>query len=162
MTDKKKIKELVRELLKEDMFLVEIDVSASNVIRVYIDSFKGLTIEDCALFHNQLEQKLDRSNEDFELQVSSPGLSESFRVREQFLKNRGRCVEVLTNEGEKVTGVLKSAGDDNFIIVYSGKEKVEGQKKKQPVVKEFAFDYNKIKSVKVVVTFKKPTRDGKY
>jgi ribosome maturation factor RimP len=129
---------------------------------VFIDSFSGLTIEDCALFHRELEQKLDRDSEDFELQVSSPGLSESFRVREQFLKNRGRRVEVLTKDGEEVTGVLKNAGNDEFVIEYSAKEKVEGHKKKQLVVKEFKFDYNKIKSAKVMVTFNKLKRDGKY
>jgi ribosome maturation factor RimP len=155
MADKGKITELVRELLKEDMFLTGIDVNSSNVIRVFIDSFSGLTIEDCALFHRKLEEKLDRDSEDFELQVSSPGLSESFRVREQYLKNIGRSLEVVTDDGTKVTGVLKSACDDNFIIESSVKERVEGHKKKQTVVKEYKFEYNKIKSAKVIVTFNK-------
>jgi ribosome maturation factor RimP len=155
MADKGKITELVRGLLNEGMFLVGIDVSSSNVIKVFIDSFGGLTIEDCALFHRKMEEKLDRDSEDFELQVSSPGLSESFRVREQYLKNTGRSLEVMTNDGTKVTGVLKSACDDNFIIESSAKERVEGHKKKQLVVKEYKFEYNEIKSTKVIVTFNK-------
>jgi ribosome maturation factor RimP len=155
MADKGKITELVKGLLNEGMFLVGIDVSSSNVIKVFIDSFGGLTIEDCALFHRKMEEKLDRDSEDFELQVSSPGLSESFRVREQYLKNTGRSLEVMTNDGTKVTGVLKSACDDNFIIESSAKERVEGHKKKQLVVKEYKFEYNEIKSTKVIVTFNK-------
>ena len=155
MADKGKITELVKGLLEEDMFLVGIDVNSSNVIRVFIDSFSGLTIEDCALFHRKLEEKLDRDIEDFELQVSSPGLSESFSVREQYLKNIGRSLEMITNDGTKVTGVLKSVGDNNFFIEYSAKERVEGHKKKQLVIKEYKFEYNEIKSAKVIVTFNK-------
>lgn len=162
MADKEKITELVKGLLEGDMFLAGIEVSASNVIKVFIDSFNGLTIEDCALFHLKLEAKLDRESEDFELQVSSPGLSESFRVREQYFKNIGRPLEILTFEGERITGILKSGGDDDFVIEYTEKEKVEGKKKKQSVVKEIKLDYKEIKSAKVIVTFNKLKRDGKY
>jgi ribosome maturation factor RimP len=162
MADKGKITELVKKLLEEDMFLAGVEVKASNVIRVYVDSFKGLTIEECVLFHRKLEEELDRDNEDFELQVSSPGLSESFRVREQYLKNIGRPVEILTNGGARIKGTLKNAGNDDFIIEYSAREKVEGKKKKQTVIKEIRFDYNDIKSAKVIITFNKLKRDGKY
>ena len=162
MADKEKITELVKGLLEGDMFPAGIEVSASNVIRVFIDSFSGLTIEDCALFHRKLEEKLDRESEDFELQVSFPGLSEGYRVREQYFKNIGRPLEILTIGGEKITGLLKSAGDDGFVIDYTEKVKVEGKKKKQTVVKEIKLDYQEIKSAKVIVTFNKLKRDGKY
>ena len=162
MIVKAKIEELVKELLSEDMFLVEADVSTSNVIKVFIDSYEGLTIEDCVALHRELEQKLDREEEDFELEVSSPGLLEGFKVKDQYLKNTGRQLEVVTNDGTNVIGILKEAGDDYFTIESSVKQKVEGHKKKQVVVNMNRFYYHEIKSAKVIVTLNKLKRDGKY
>jgi ribosome maturation factor RimP len=101
-----------------------------------------------------LENSLDREEEDFELQVSSPGLTESFRVKEQYLKNAGREVEIVTADGTKRTGILKEVKPEFVLLETSAREKVEGHKKKQLVVKKHQIDYCDIKSVKVVVSFK--------
>ena len=72
MTDKNSIIGLVNEMLDEGMFLVDVQVNASNVIRVFIDSINGITIDQCVAVSRHIEQILDRQNQDFELQVSSP------------------------------------------------------------------------------------------
>ena len=46
-----------------------------------------------------LKRDLDRDKEDFELQVSSPGLDMPFVVIEQYFKNEGKKVEVTDNDG---------------------------------------------------------------
>jgi len=155
MVDKKKITAFVKEQLDENMFLVEVTVNASNVIKVFIDSFEGVTIDQCVKISRGLEQKLDRDKEDFELQVSSPGLSEPFRVKEQYLKNVGQNVEIVTAEGVKLEGELLDAGDDEIVLKTAKRERVEGHKKKQLIVKEHQLKYGEIKSAKVVVSFKK-------
>jgi ribosome maturation factor RimP len=99
-------------------------------------------------------KNLDREKEDFELQVSSPGLTESFRVKEQYLKNAGREVEIVTTDGTKRTGLLKEVKPEFVLLETSTREKVEGHKKKQLVVREHQIDYSDIKSAKVVVSFK--------
>ncbi len=63
---------------------------------------KGITIDECAAIHRHIEKSLDRDKEDFELQVSSPGLDMPFGVIEQYYKNEGKKVEVVDNEGSKV------------------------------------------------------------
>jgi ribosome maturation factor RimP len=155
MIDKAKITAFLNTELEENMFLVEVNVSPSNVIRVFVDSFDGLTIDQCISISRSLEQKLDRDKEDFELQVSSPGLSESFKVKEQYLKNKGREVEVQTLDGTQLTGILEEAGEEGITLKTSTRQKMEGHKKKQAVVKEHLLTYNEIKSAKVVVSFKK-------
>jgi len=155
MVDKKKITAFVKEQLDESMFLVEVTVNASNVIKVFIDSFDGLTIDQCVQISRELEQNLDRDKEDFELQVSSPGLSEPFRVKEQYLKNVGHDVEIVTTEGVKLEGELLDAGDERILLKTAKRERVEGHKKKQLIVKEHQLKYGEIKSAKVVVSFKK-------
>ncbi|HZH72344.1 MAG TPA: ribosome assembly cofactor RimP, partial [Mariniphaga sp.] len=60
MTDKNSIIGLVNEMLDEGMFLVDVQVNASNVIRVFIDSVKGITIDQCVAVSRHIEQNLDR------------------------------------------------------------------------------------------------------
>ncbi len=154
MIDKAKIEQLVDEKLEEGMFLVEVQVNAANLVRVYIDSFDGITIDHCVALSRHIESSLDREKEDFDLQVSSPGLSETFKVKEQYLKNVGRHLEVETQDGRKLVGVLKVASPDDILLESSNREKVEGHKKKQLVVKEHNIEYSDIKSAKVIVLFK--------
>lgn len=155
MADKAKIEALVLQEMDEDMFLVDVSVSTANVIQVYIDSFEGVTIEKCVKISRSIEQQLDRDEEDFELQVSSPGLSEPLRVTKQYLKNVGRELEVVTNEGQKLEGELLDADEEGILLKTAKRERVEGHKKKQMIVKEHQLKYGEIKSAKVVVSFKK-------
>lgn len=154
MIDKLKVRNLVEEKLEENMFLVDITVSSANVINVYIDSFNGLTIEQCINISRHLEHSFDREDEDFELQVSSPGLTESFKVIEQYRKYMGREIVVLTETGIKLEGKLVEATNDDILIEISKREKVEGQKKKQLIVKEHKLIYEEISSAKAVISFK--------
>jgi len=145
---------MVKEQLKEKMFLVDLRVSPANGIKVIIDSYEGVTIDQCVEISRHIEQGLDREKEDFELQVSSPGLTEPFAVQEQYLKNAGRPVEVLTIEGKKLNGTLKKADSEGITLETSTREKVEGHKKKQLIVREHQLNYGDVKSAKVVITFK--------
>lgn len=154
MLDKIKIEEIVKEKLDNQTFLVDIRINKSNVIQVYVDSYEGLSINQCAEISRHLESRLDRDKEDFELQVSSPGLTESFKVREQFLKNIGREVEIITTNAVKLTGTLKKIETDFILLEVSTKEKVEGEKKKKLVTREHQIDFKDIKSAKVVISFK--------
>jgi ribosome maturation factor RimP len=154
MVNRAKIEEMVLEQLDESMFLVDVHIKPSRVIQVFIDSFEGLTIDQCATISRHLEQGLDEAREDYELQVSSPGLTEPFKVKEQYLKNVGRQVEVITVEGETFTGTLKEADSGRIILETSTREKVEGHKKKQLIVREHQLSYGDVKSAKVIITFK--------
>src|SRR5690606_20864628 len=149
MTDKNRIIQLVNEKLDEGMFLVDVQVNASNIIRVFIDSFEGITIDQCVTVSRHIEQDLDRDNDDFELQVSSPGLTEPLKVKEQYLKNIGRKIEVELVEGKGITGELKEITSDFIVVETSAREKVEGHKKKQMIIKEHQIEYSDIKSAKV-------------
>ena len=154
MIAKATIEKLVKEKLDDEMFIVDISVSTNNSIHVFVDGFNGITIEKCIEISRHVEHSLDRDAEDFSLEVSSPGLTEGFKVREQFIKYTGRQVEVLGEDGDKLEGTLKVADDEGIVLETSGREKVEGHKKKQLVVREHKFKYNEIKSAKAVISFK--------
>ncbi len=152
MIDKEKIQNLVEEVLSEDQFIVEITVGAANQISVSVDSDAGITIGECVQISRHIEGSLDRESEDFSLEVSSPGLSSPFKVLRQYLKNIGREVEVVTITGEKQKGILKSAEVAGFELEIVAKEKVDGTKVE--VTKSLTFDFDKIKTVKIVISFK--------
>lgn len=158
MIDKKTIKRLVEERLSElgeGLFVVEISINERNVINIFIDGFDGVTIEQCVSVSRNVEHNLDREEEDFELHVSSPGLNQGFVVKEQYVKYTGRKVEVVVKATDKkMEGVLLEVGEEGIVLEASGREKIEGHKKKQLVVKKHNLKYDEIKSTKAAISFK--------
>ena len=110
------------------LFLVAVKVSSANRITVLADKNEGITIDECAAIHRHIEKNLDREKEDFELQVSSPGLDLPFGVIEQYFKNEGKKVEVIDNEGSKFTGKLKNVTTGGFEL--ETEIKIKGKNKR--------------------------------
>ncbi len=154
MIDKKTIQDIVeKEIEGTDLYLVETKVSADNTISVMIDSFVGVPIIRCIELSRTIENQLDREAEDFELSVSSAGIGQAFQVIQQYHKNVGRNVEVLTNDGQKNTGKLLTVGENEIEIEVEELVKVEGKKKKQLITKVLSFTFDEIKSTKDIITF---------
>jgi ribosome maturation factor RimP len=150
MIEKQTIQGLVEEFIKgTGLFLVTVKVSSSNRITVLADKNEGITIDECAAIHRHIEKSLDREKEDFELQVSSPGLDLPFVVFEQYLKNEGKKVEVTDNEGFKLIGKLKNVTEGGFEL--ESEIKVKGKTKE---LKDVSFNLNQIKSTRVILTIK--------
>ena len=150
MIEKQNIEALVEEFVKgTGLFIVAVKVSNANRITVLADKNEGITIDECAAIHRHIEMNLDRETEDFELQVSSPGLDLPFGVIEQYFKNAGRKVEVIDNEGTKLTGILKNVTEGGFEL--ETEVKVKGKAKE---LKEVSFNFEQIKSTRVILTIK--------
>ena len=109
------VKQIVESFLSnKDYYLVDIIVTKDNRISVEIDHFEGVSIDFCIELSKEIESRLDRETEDYELEVSSAGLTEPFKVLKQYEKNIGNEVEVLTKAGIKMTGVLKSSDSEKI------------------------------------------------
>jgi ribosome maturation factor RimP len=148
MIDKTKIKKLVNEFIDgTGIFLVAVKVNTSNRITVLADTMKGITIDECAELHRYIEKNLDRNTEDFELQVSSPGLDTPFKVIEQYYRNEGSKVEVVGTDGEKVTGLLKNVTGGGFEL--ETEKKIKG---KTSEIRDISFNFDEVKSTRVIFT----------
>jgi len=158
MISKALVKELVQERMDEmdnDTYLVDIVISETNQIVVEIDNLKGSsTVQDCIRVSRNIEHNLDREEEDFELQVTTPGLSNPFKVHQQYTKNVGRNVKVVFKEVGSVEGKLIKVQEDLIIVETESKERIEGKKKKVLVVKQHTIPFDKIKETKIVISFK--------
>jgi ribosome maturation factor RimP len=150
MIDKNYIEKSVNEFINgSDIFLVAVKVSSANRIIVLADTMKDITIDQCAAIHRHLEKNLDREIEDFELQVSSPGLDVPFAVIDQYRKNEGKKVEVTDNDGTKYSGILKNVTNGGFEL--ETEVKVKGRMKE---IKEISFNFDQVKSTKAILTIK--------
>ncbi len=150
MIEKQKIQGLVEEYIKgTELFLVAVKVSSANRIVVLADKKDGITIDECAAIHRQIENGLDREVEDFELQVSSPGLDLPFSVIEQYNKNEGKKVEVIDNEGTKFIGKLKNVTPGGFELETEVKTKGKAAE-----LKDVSFNFDQIKSTRIVLIIK--------
>ena len=153
MIEKVKIAELVNEKLTEDQFLVDVTVSASNVIHVMVDSDTAISINQIVEISRYVESNLDREAEDFELSVFSAGLSEPFRLVRQYKKNVGTEIDLLLANGQKLSGKLIAADEQGVELETATKEKVEGSKRKELVIRVHKFDYQEIKEAKKILKF---------
>ncbi|HRG00059.1 MAG TPA: ribosome assembly cofactor RimP [Bacteroidia bacterium] len=154
MIKKQTIVDLINEhFAGTDKFLVDVKVLAGNKIEVYIDAPQHIAIADCVALSRHIEGNLDREKEDFELQVSSPGATESFKVLHQYKKYIGTKVKVVTKEGVKHEGILKSADENEFVIEETRREKKPVGKGNHTVVENITLTYNQIKETKSVLPF---------
>lgn len=142
------IRQLVEEKIEgSNIFIVSVKVLPSNRIKVFVDAVEGLNVKDCVAISRHVEGSLDREQQDFELEVSSPGLTEPFQHPLQYQKNVGRSVKVTTNDGNSVKGELLKF-ENNAIIVQPEK------KKKKEQAEPVNIPLTEIKEAKTVISFK--------
>ena len=101
-----------------------------------------------------IESKLNREDEDYELEVGSAGIGQPFKVLQQYINHIGKEVEVLTKDGRKLSGVLKEADEQHFVVTIQKKVKEEGAKRPKLVDEDLTFTYEEIKYTKYLISFK--------
>ncbi len=147
-------KDHIRKLAEEHIsgtgiFLVDVRLSSTGRITVLIDRPEGVRIDDCASLSRFISNTLGDEGGDYELNVSSPGLDMPLLVAEQYLKNEGRMVEVVTNEGNREKGVLMNVTKGGFDL------RVDTRQKNKEITSEIrSFNFEDVKTVKVIISFK--------
>ena len=156
MITEQHIQSLIEEkLANTDVFLVECRVKTDNKIRVFIDSERGVSIEDCIALSRHIEGHLDRDKADFALDVSSAGLDLPLRIPRQYRKNVGRNVQVVLNDGAEIKGQLVEATDDCFWVLpeIKTKKKSAKQAETEPLQDPVSIKYTEQKNTKIVLIF---------
>lgn len=84
--------------------LVEVNLLGKGkrmLLRVYIDKEGGVTLNDCEFFSRRFENILDIEDPiqgTYTLEVSSPGLTRPLKRIEDFKKNIGKIIRVITRQ----------------------------------------------------------------
>ena len=160
MIDVKTISALAEEfLLGTPGFVVDVQVAAGNVIRISLDNDSRTSIEDCMALSRHIEGSLDRDEEDFSLDVGSPGLDQPLKVLRQYKKLIGKQIMVNPLVGKKMEGELISIEEEreelkSLILKTREKKRIEGRKAKQWVEEEHSFNACDLEWTKVIISFK--------
>jgi ribosome maturation factor RimP len=145
---------LLQTALKEDSqyFVVDITVSASNDIKIYIDGDAGVPIQKCVELSRVLYKHIEAANiftnNNFGLEVSSAGLDKPLKLLRQYQKNIGKQVLVTTSESKLMEGVLTEVAAENITLA----QVIGKAQKKETVYIQIAFD--SIQSTVVQAVFK--------
>ena len=137
----------------QDCYVV--DVHQSNTkLDVYVDSDSSMTFTKCQRISRHLEAYLDEEQplgEKYTLNVSSPGVDRPLKFHRQYLKNKGRTLEVTTKEGDKYKGELITVTEEGIVLTAKIRRK-EG-KRKVTVVEETPVSFDNIKKAIVKISF---------
>ena len=132
-------------------FLVDIRIKPTNNVKVFIDADEGMPLSELIQYNRKLYKVLEESglfpNDDFSLEVSSPGLDEPLKLHRQYKKNEGRFVEVQLQDGSRKEGKLLAATEDGIVL------EVESGKSKKKEVKQETVLFSDIKTTKIQVKF---------
>ncbi len=155
MINKQVVYQIVEDWLEgKDYFLVEVSITPNNKIVVEIDHAEGVWIDDCVNLSRFIESKLNRDEEDYELEVGSAGIGQPFKVLQQYYNHIGKDVEVGTKTGQKIKGVLKDANEESIVLTATLKSKKKGEKRPLEKEEDLIFTYDQINYTKYLISFK--------
>jgi ribosome maturation factor RimP len=126
-----KVKELLEPIAAERGYAI-VDITYSreagnNVLRILADREGGITMAECASLNNELSELLDKDNmidEEYLLEVSSPGLDRRLKTDTDFVWAIGKKVRISTYmklEGKsEFQGIIVGLGDGTVVLQESG------------------------------------------
>jgi len=152
--DQNLVKKLVNEAISdnESLFLIELSFLVANRIKVVVDGDKGVSVKECMRISRHVEHNLDRKEEDFELEVTSPDISHPLTEKRQYLKNINRILKVKTEE-EDLEGILVSTNEKEIFLTWKTREPKPIGKGKVTVEKNAVIAFDNIKEAKVKITY---------
>ncbi|NMG16235.1 ribosome maturation factor RimP [Aromatoleum bremense] len=125
--------------------LVDFETSPKGrLMRVFIDSERGVTVDDCATVSNQLTRVFEVENVDYDrLEVSSPGLDRPLKKTADFERFAGDEVQVRLR--------MPIGNQRNFIGVLEGLS--EGVVRLHTDKGDVAFPFDEIEKARLVPKF---------
>ena len=98
-----------------------------SLLRLYIDSDAGITLDDCTRVNHQVIGVLDVNDpikERYHLEISSPGLDRPLFTLKQFQRFLGQQVKIKLrekiDERRKFTGVIKAIEETAVLVSEEG------------------------------------------
>jgi ribosome maturation factor RimP len=111
--------------------LVDLESSRSGLLRVFIDSAKGINVDDCARVSHHLTRAFAVEGIDYErLEVSSPGLDRPLKRLEDYERFAGRDASIrlkLPRDGRRRFEGRIAGVEDGGVVV-----EIEGERHRLP------------------------------
>ena len=117
------------ETLGYELVAVELSGGDTSIVRVYIDTPKGITVDDCTKASRQFSAILDVEDpisNKYTLEVSSPGMDRPLAKPVHFKAVVGQDVKIkmatLVNGRRRFTGELVEATDEFAVVEVDGEQ----------------------------------------
>ena len=136
---------------REDLFLIDMDITLDNSVKIIIDGDNGVKVEDCIYVSRSIEHNIDRNEYDFSLEVTSSGALTPFSSIRQYIKNIGRILVVKTIDDSQYEAKLVDANSDQISLFWKQREKKLIGKGKITVEKKIDLLYKDIVEAKVKI-----------
>ena len=126
-----KVEKLVEPIIEKigyELYDVEYAKEGKNYfLRIFIDSEKGIDLNDCEKVNDSITDILDEENyikEQYFLEVSSPGIERILRKERHLKQNIGKEINIKLfkkdeNGKKEYQGILKDF-DEKYIVVDNG------------------------------------------
>ncbi|MGB5322188.1 ribosome assembly cofactor RimP [Lutimonas sp.] len=152
--DQNKVKTLVNEALAENeaLFLIDLNFGTEGSIKVIVDGDSGVPLSECIRISRHVEHNLDRENEDFSLEVTTPNITDPITDPRQYNKNIDRTLKVKTAE-ENFEGKLLEVTDQAITLFWKTREPKPIGKGKITVEKQQTIPLSDIREAKVKIIF---------
>jgi ribosome maturation factor RimP len=149
------IRNLATLNLSPDKFVVEVLIPGKKIpkrVMIIIDGDRGITIDDCADLSRKLSKEFEEralfGDENYLLEVSTPGLDHPLKLKRQYFKNIGRNFRVKTGAQTIVEGKLREVTEEKILL---DQETGTGKNKE---IKEIQIPFSEIDRAFVMVSFK--------
>lgn len=149
------IGELAASLLPEPgLFLIDVAVTGTRVrkkVLVIIDGDQGASIDDCARLSRALSERLDETDlidENYVLEVSTPGVDHPLKLARQYKKNIGRGFKITLKDKSLLKGKLIHSTDESIKI------EVEEKIDRKTGLKTMEIPFDQIDKAFVQISFK--------
>ena len=140
------IEEIVQPIVDAKNFeIVDIEYvkeAGEYYLRVYLDKEGGISLSDCELVSRELSEILDKKDpikDNYFLEVSSPGLDRPLKKDKDFVRYKGRDVEIKLykpmNGSKHFEGELVGLTEDNNIKVIIDNEEVDFARKEVALIR---------------------------
>ncbi len=125
---KKEIEKLTKRIVKpiinsNNLELVDLEYvkeGSNKFLRIFINKPSGVSIDDCQEISRKVSKQLDEIDpiqENYFLEVSSPGIDRPFKTEEDYKKNLGKDIEISLYK--TIKGKKKLVGE---LVEYNSKD----------------------------------------
>ena len=132
--------------------LLELKVSKGKKISVTIEHPEHVSIQQCIEISKHIAHNLGESADEYEIEVSSPGIDKPFKHPIQYQKYKGKEVEVKLKNQQILQGTLDNVAEDYFILISKPTNK-KGSQQKESSLSPVNIPFNQVLSTKLVLNF---------
>ena len=101
------VKEKIRNIGYELYDVLYVKEGSNKILRIVIDSEKGISLDDCEKVNNEIKEIIDDANpieEQYFLEISSPGIERLLRKDWQLKKFKGAEVNIKLFKKDEKSG----------------------------------------------------------